>query len=82
MTVKRISVTTCDACGSQETSVSDEHGSSGVSSYRWGLLEWDEPPADGEKTRQYKELTVCPPHLDMLLKMIADERARLAESES
>lgn len=77
MSVVRFATTICDACGKSETSVNTEQHSFDHTAYRWGLLEWDEPPKDGETHRQYKDLSLCPEHLEMMLEMIASVKAKL-----
>lgn len=71
MSIRRMTTITCDGCGEQVTLTGDDQYGSEHSPHYWASLEWDEPPKDGEKYRQYKNLNLCPEHLEKILGFVS-----------
>ncbi len=72
MTTTRIATVTCDPCGRRELSLGEHCGGP----LRWAQVTWEEPPEDGKHYRQYKEMDLCPDHLNEFLKWVAAEQEK------
>jgi hypothetical protein len=74
VTTRTITAYTCDACGKQEHDAGEP--SSCWNPVRWAQVEWSDPPEDGKKHNQWKRMDLCPDHLNLFLKWVAEEQEK------